>query len=670
MTSSMPEETTTTALVIGGGWSGLYAMKYLRAEGIDCRGVERRDVLGGLWAISKDTRFTSVADCTYTSSPKLYTEATDYPWPEEFGLYPRYDQVHAWLQDYARHFGLAERYFLNTNVVKVEKVDGLWHTYVTNFSSNEEGSNSDSSAVTRIIKSKYLIVSTGVNFKVNDMTHTTKFTGFMGTKIHANDIRYVSDFEEMVRDKVVVAMGGGEGASDLSYFGSLVAKSYTLCIPNGQWMQVRNYLTRMVPIHKIAPVTIEKLIPKQVLPWEYQKCVMRSFIRPMWGSNGWDRGAVCSVNGAFGHGKDEWRPVGPCYSNFGNKADLIHHAVSSGRVRAKRDVIRCEGNKVFYCDGTVDEDVDMVLLCTGYKIGFPFLPQHLQPASIRDLYKNIFHTEDPTLCFVGFSRPTQGSIPQIAELASYFVAQVAAGHHILPSRETMKEVAKVDRAEWEVFFRYSSGRVTGLVDGIIYCTDLSDTLGISFGLCEVLFTYGWRDWMYYLYSPSTVHTFLGKIPSRKNDFLHFIRESNLFVTSEHLVYAGPIFALCDIFYHQLGRLENFYNETFDPLTRRLVQPRYYRKESVHEKWWLTKIWDAFCVALLGFVLLGYTRQVGVFLVVFSILLLVVHTLANQLLKFAARRWARIFTNKYPDLMDPGANCYACPTSSCYVKKSL
>ena len=78
-------------------------------------------------------------------------------------------------------------------------------------------------------------------------------------------------------------MSGGENASDLSYYGSAVTKAFTLCVPNGQWMQVRNYLTRNVPIHQIGPITLDKLM--HVLPWEYQKSVFRSFIRPVWGSN-------------------------------------------------------------------------------------------------------------------------------------------------------------------------------------------------------------------------------------------------------------------------------------------------------------------------------------------------------------------------------------------------
>ena len=242
---------------------------------------------------------------------------------------------------------------------------------------------------------------------------------------------------------------------------------------------------------------------------------------------GWDRQAVCSVNGEYGHGQEAWKPVGPCYGNFGNKADLMHHALSDGSVVAKRDIQRCEGRTVFFDDGSSQEDVDTLVLCTGYRLGFPFLPEALRPRKIRALYKNIFHPDDPSLAFVGFSRPTQGSIPQLAEMASLFVSRVFAGRIALPPLDTMRQVAAQDCQDWDLFFRYSSGRVTGLVDQILYSRELADAMGGSFAPLEMLWTYGPRDWLFYLCAPATLHSYLGKIPGKRDIFLKFIRENNL-----------------------------------------------------------------------------------------------------------------------------------------------
>lgn len=637
------EEIHKTACVIGAGWSGLYALKQIAEEGSDCIAIERRNDVGGLWAISEDSRYTTVADCTFTSSPKLYTEASDFPWPEKYGIYPRYDEVHQWLRDYATHFGLMPRIWLNSTVEAVTKVDGLWHTKITRLSPDGE-------ARTVLIKSKYLTVSTGVNLQVNDMSHTDKFKGFTGEHIHSNDIRYMSKYQDRLRDKTVVCMGGGENASDLSYFGSLVTKSYTLCVPNGQWMQVRNYLTRNIPIHKVQPITLEKL-GGWVLPWEYQKCVFRSWIRPVWGSNGWDRHAVSSVNGEYGHGREEWKPVGPCYANFGNKADLMHHALQSGNIKAKRDVIRCEGRRVYYCDGSYQDDVDILLLCTGYTICFPFLPEEFRPKGIRSLYKNIFSTADPTLSFVGFTRPTQGSIPQLAELAAIFVGKVTAGKLTLPPKEVMKEVAAKDREDWEIFFRYSSGRVTGLADGILYSRQVCDAMGISYAPLEVLRTYGLVNWILYLYCPSTVHTFMGKLPERREMFVQFIRKHSIILHSWPQVLGSTLFGVCDLLYYQLGRAENFYNELFDKATRKVVRPEFICKESRIERWWLTTLWDIITVGLIILLLMGRFMLLFKIIAIYFLLMYVTNALAIYILLHAAKRWTGFFSEKYGHLCE-------------------
>ncbi|RYH09242.1 NAD(P)/FAD-dependent oxidoreductase [archaeon] len=275
--ASRMKEISKEAVVIGAGWCGIYALKHLAEQGLDCMSFDKREDVGGLWAHTDDQSVTSVPDCTYTSSPKLFTEAVDFPWPDEIGIYPRYDDVHTWLKSYVKHFNLSDRIMLHSEVKSVEKNDGMW---VLNITRKDPAKKR---AENFVVKSKFLVVSTGVNMVLNDMSDDSRLTGFSGRIMHSNQIRKVSEYQDEVRGKRVVSIGGGENASDLTYFGSRVTKSFTLCIPNGQWMQIRNYLTRTVPIFKVAPVTREKL--GHVLPWEYQKCVFRCWVRPMWGSN-------------------------------------------------------------------------------------------------------------------------------------------------------------------------------------------------------------------------------------------------------------------------------------------------------------------------------------------------------------------------------------------------
>lgn len=214
---------------------------------------------------------------TYTSSPQLFTQATDFPWPDEFGFYATYTQIYSWLKSYSAHFKLNENIMLDTTVVGTTKEGDLWQVQIKNKKTSKCST----------ILCKNLIVCSGVNAKINDLSTTEKYKNFKGESVHSDKIRSVEEYKERVKDKNVVSIGGGENGSDLAYHLSLSAKSYTHCIPNGHWMQIRTFSTLAVPINEFAPVTREN--SQGSFPWEYQKVPARNFIRPMWGSN------VCTI---------------------------------------------------------------------------------------------------------------------------------------------------------------------------------------------------------------------------------------------------------------------------------------------------------------------------------------------------------------------------------------
>jgi cytochrome c biogenesis protein CcdA len=209
------------------------------------------------------------------------------------------------------------------------------------------------------------------------------------------------------------------------------------------------------------------------------------------------------------------------------------------------------------------------------------------------------------LILKGFSRPTQGSIPQISELAAIHVAKVFSGSSILPPLEERRRIAEADKVDWEKFFRYSSGRVTGLVDGLLYQQDLCASMGNPFSILGVLRTFGLNVWFSFLFSPCSLHTFLGSIPELSEVFI----ESMARIRTKPLIYVNQIVANClfatfDILSYQIGRYENFFMEVFDRRTRSMVPPQYLYTESRFEVWWLTRLWDALTIFLIGLLLVG------------------------------------------------------------------
>ncbi|XP_026324896.1 senecionine N-oxygenase isoform X2 [Hyposmocoma kahamanoa] len=92
------------------------------------------------------------------------------------------------------------------------------------------------------------------------------------------------------------------------------------------------------------------------------------------------------------------------------KVILSHHlkeqlrTVFPDNLVQKPDVIRVEGTKAFFQDGTED-DVDVMFLCTGYMYNFPFLHESceivVEDNCVEPLYKHLVNINHPTMCFIG-----------------------------------------------------------------------------------------------------------------------------------------------------------------------------------------------------------------------------------------------------------------------------
>ena len=63
--------------------------------------------------------------------------------------------------------------------------------------------------------------------------------------------------------------------------------------------------------------------------------------------------------------------------------DDLGTRISCGSVTVKADVKQVTSRAVEFTDGSVEEDVDVIILATGYVFGFPFIPR-----SIIDVNEN------------------------------------------------------------------------------------------------------------------------------------------------------------------------------------------------------------------------------------------------------------------------------------------
>jgi len=176
-----------------------------------------------------------------------------------------------------------------------------------------------------------------------------------------------------------------------------------------------------------------------------------------------------------------------------------------------RDNFELFENKAVFNDGT-EFECDVILACTGYTNQFPFFKEyHPEISDIacapRELYKQVIHVDHAgEVAFFGFARPAFGSIPPTVEMQARFFSMIVNKELALPSKQEMRDVAKVDRLEWEKRFAYDSPRVKGLVDFQVYCDGLAKIIGCMPPLYKLMFT---RPYIFYkiMLGPFTMHQY-------------------------------------------------------------------------------------------------------------------------------------------------------------------
>ena len=110
-----------------------------------------------------------------------------------------------------------------------------------------------------------------------------------------------------------------------------------------------------------------------------------------------------------------------------------------GDIKVKPNIDRFSGGRtVRFADGS-EEEIDLVVYCTGYKITFPFFDPEViaAPDNKLPLYRRVVPVDRPGLYFIGFIQPL-GPIMPLAEAQSEWVADLLGGRAKLPAVAEMR----------------------------------------------------------------------------------------------------------------------------------------------------------------------------------------------------------------------------------------
>ncbi|NXE70169.1 FMO5 monooxygenase, partial [Calcarius ornatus] len=222
--------------IIGGGSSGLCAIKACLQEGLQPVCFERTGDIGGLWRFEENPEDgrASIYRSVIINTSKEMMCFSDFPIPEDFPNYMHNSKIMEYFRMYAQHFDLLRHIRFRTSVCRVSKrpdfaSSGQWEV-VTESEGKQEAAVFDA-----------VLVCSGHH--TNAHLPLSSFPGiekFKGRYLHSRDYKDAQAFT----DKRVVVIGIGNSGSDLAVEISQTAQQVSRIAPVGHCQLCRDTRTK------------------------------------------------------------------------------------------------------------------------------------------------------------------------------------------------------------------------------------------------------------------------------------------------------------------------------------------------------------------------------------------------------------------------------------------
>jgi thioredoxin reductase len=422
--------------IIGAGGSGVVAAQVLNAIGIPFDCFEKGSKIGGNWCYENDNGMSSAYRSLHINTSRRVMAFESLPMPDHFPDYPDHFQMAAYFDEFADHFGLREKISFRTEVVNVEPSDGAWAVTT----------RGESGAATT---GRYRAVLVANGHHWDPRWPEPAFPGaddFEGEQLHAHHYRE----PDVLRGKRVVVLGLGNSAVDIAVESSRIAEKTFLSVRRGAYV-LPKYINGK-PIDELAnPITARTPL-----------AVQRFFAMRALG--------VASAADPTAYGLP--KPDHKLFEAHPTVSSELLPRLGHGDIAAKPNIDRYTGgHTIRFVDGS-EEEVDLVVYCTGYKMTFPFFDPKIlaAPENRLPLYRRVVSVERPGLYFIGFIQPL-GPIMPLAEAQCEWVADLLGGRATLPPAGEMKqEIAREERKQRKRFV--SSKRHTVEVDFYPYLNEI------------------------------------------------------------------------------------------------------------------------------------------------------------------------------------------------------
>nr|WP_299421753.1 NAD(P)-binding domain-containing protein [uncultured Emticicia sp.] len=392
--------------IIGAGSSGITAAKALKEKGVSFDCFEKGSNIGGVWRFNNDNGLSSAYRSLHINTNRVVMAYSDFPMPDDYPMFPHHSDIIEYFENYVEHFKLYEHITFNTSVTDViRNLDGSYKVLLDNRQSFDY---------------RYVIVANGHHW--NPRFPTPAFKGkFSGEILHSHYYRE----SEQLQNKDVLVVGIGNSAVDIAceaarlHTGKVVisTRSGAYITPNWIWS---------MPFDNLAnPLTAK-------LPLWLQRFLLNT---TLW----------------LARGKQEDygvpKPNRPVLSEHPTLSQDLLNLSGRGLIKFKPNIKEFREKTVIFEDGT-EQDFDMIIYATGYKVTFPFL-KHYPEFDIEEtndirLYKKVIHPDYKNLFFLALIQPL-GAIMPLAEIQSKWIAKIIKGESKLPSKEAMQQSIEEDK---------------------------------------------------------------------------------------------------------------------------------------------------------------------------------------------------------------------------------
>jgi dimethylaniline monooxygenase (N-oxide forming) len=394
---------TQKVCIIGAGSSGLTACQVLVARGIPFDCFEKGSMIGGNWRYENDNGTSSAYKSLHINSARKLMSYKAFPMPEDYPDYPSHYEVAQYFDDYAERFGLKEKITFRTEVVAVEPEGDGWEVTVE-----------DADGAPRSERYRAVLVANGHHWKPR-----WPEPPFPGADEYAGEQMHVHHYREpdVLESRRVLVLGIGNSAVDVAVESSRIAEKTFLAMRRSAYV-IPKFLGGK-PVDEATP-PIATYLPMQV-----RRFFMSRLLK-------------LTVGEMTDYGLP--KPDHKLLEAHPTVSSELLPRIGHGDIAVKANIDRFSGGRtVRFVDGS-EEEIDLVVYCTGYEIAFPFLDKQVFTAEDNrmPLYKRAVSVENPGLYFIGFIQPL-GPIMPIAEAQSEWIADLLTGGTALPSASDMRD---------------------------------------------------------------------------------------------------------------------------------------------------------------------------------------------------------------------------------------